>query len=73
MTKAATEEKEREYATTREVCDLCRFSESHLARVRAAGGFPAPVRIGSKKNLYKTIEVRAWLESKRVPQIVGQP
>jgi predicted DNA-binding transcriptional regulator AlpA len=43
------------------VCRLCDFSQAMLYRLLASGKFPAPIRIGNKKTVWRISEIREWL------------
>jgi prophage regulatory protein len=47
-----------------DVCDQLRVSRAHLDRLRAAGQFVAPVRLGAQAIGFLAKDVEAWLASR---------
>ena len=48
--------------------DLCRlgigYSYTQLWRLWKAGRFPAPIKLGAKRNAWRSDEIEAWLNSR---------
>lgn len=50
--------------TSKEVCQLVRYSKRHLDRLIAQGTFPAPIQLGPKKIGWIETEVLEWLHAR---------
>lgn len=48
----------------RAVCKLLGFSTAHLDRLRADGGFPAPILLGEQARGWTRESIDAWLASR---------
>ena len=52
-----------EFLTTKEVCKLLHVSVATIWRFRAS--FPAPIRIGTGKNLYRKKDIDKWADEQQ--------
>jgi prophage regulatory protein len=48
----------------REVQEIVRLSEPTIWRLRRAGKFPAPLRLGERRIAWRESEIEAWLVSR---------
>jgi prophage regulatory protein len=44
-----------------EVCDLTRYSRTHIYRLEAAGQFPRRVKLGPNRIGFRLAEFEAWM------------
>lgn len=58
-------EKEIEFLTTQEVCELLRVPKQTISRWIKAGTIPA-IRLGPRQLRFPKAELLAWLDSQRV-------
>ena len=61
---------QQEFMNTAEVAEFSKLSKSFLEKARLEGRGPAPIKIG-RRVLYRTADVRNWLESHRTSEIAA--
>ena len=50
--------------TMREVCELTRYSRTHIYRLEKAGGFPRRRKMGAARIGFRRTEFEAWFNAR---------